>query len=138
MTSIRVRRIPLAKLIGQPVIMHDDRTARFDECAKHRPQICERAQQAGLAELDQAGIGVGMVVLELGAVVVDPFTLEEHSGARVMELPVVQHHKAGIPERVRPHVIVIRRISDLIDDQVVRRAAVPPDKFMRCEHRGNA
>jgi hypothetical protein len=71
-----------------------------------------------------------MVGAHLGAVVVAAPLAQQQGGTRMVQTGVVQDGQAGIPERVRPDVIVVRRIAELIDDQIVRLAAMAPRKIV--------
>ena len=45
-----------------------------------------------------------------------------------MELTIVEHDEAGIADEIRPHVVVKGRVAHLVDDQIVRLAAMVPDE----------
>ena len=86
---------------------------------RHRPRVVEMVVEARDRELSRVRVGVGMIPGELGAVVVGAEPAEQGRGPRVVQMRVVQHGQAGIPEEVRPEVVVMRRVADLVDGQVV-------------------
>ena len=65
-----------------------------------------------------------MVPLELGAIVRGASLAQQERGAGVMQMRVVQDDEAGIAERVGPLIIVVRRIAELVDDQIIGALAV--------------
>ena len=56
-----------------------------------------------------------MTVRELGAVVGLAPLAEERPGTCLVELRVVEHQEAWIPQRVGPHVVVTGGIADVVD-----------------------
>ena len=63
-----------------------------------------------------------MIGGELGAIVGGALRPQQRRRARVMQVRVVQDGQARISEEIRPEIIVMRRIADLVDRQVVRAA----------------
>ena len=53
----------------------------------------------------------------------------------MMELSIVQHDAPRIPNEVRPHVIVARRVAELIDHQVIGMLEVSPDEIVGTQNR---
>ncbi len=122
-------------LIGQPVVMHEDRPAGLDDDTQHRPQIGQRSQQADSAELREIRVRVGMIEPELTSIIVPPRLppLQQHASSRVVQLAIVQNDEARIADQIRPHVVVARRVAELIDDEIVRARAIFPDEVVRVE-----
>jgi hypothetical protein len=75
-----------------------------------------------------------MVVSELAAVVLVALLIQELACSRVMQLPVVKHHQAGMSHEIRPHVVVTWRVTHVEHGEIVRLTAVLPDEVMRIEH----
>ena len=123
----------LTNLVGKPEVVHDDEPARLDDGAKHGPEVCERAEQPVGPEFREIDVSIRMVEPELVPIVVVPLLLQQHSCAGVVELTVVENDEAGIADEIRPHVVVTRRVSHLIDDEVVPPAAILPEKVVRGE-----
>ena len=74
-----------------------------------------------------------MVVPEFGAIVVESPLIEQVPRAGVVHARIVQHDEARIGHQIRPQVVVARRIAELVDDEIVRRALMPPDEVVRVE-----
>ena len=97
---------------------------------RHRPGVVEVVVEARDRELSQVRVGVGMIPGELGAVVVGAERAEQGRRPRVVQVRVVQHGQAGIPEEVRPQIVVMRRVAELVDGQVVGSLLVPPHEVV--------
>ncbi len=76
-----------------------------------------------------------MVPAELGAIVSRPFLAEQEGGPGMVEVRVVQNHQARIVQRVGPLIIVVRRIAELVDHQVIGRETPSPHEVVRCRFR---
>ena len=79
-----------------------------------------------------------MIRDELLAIQVGAPASEQRRGARMVQPDVVQHGDPGEPEKVRPEIVVVRGIADLVDRQVVRPLPVPPDELVRRTRAGRA
>jgi hypothetical protein len=55
----------------------------------------------------------------------------------MMQMRVVENDETGVPEGVCPLVIVMRRISELIDVQLVRLTRMAPDEIVRRSSAGS-
>src|SRR5215211_8536319 len=72
-----------------------------------------------------------MIPTELGAIVVGAALAQQERGARVMQARVVQYDETREAQRVGPLIIVMRRIAELIDRQVIGRSPAAPDEVVR-------
>jgi hypothetical protein len=48
----------------------------------------------------------------------------------VVQLAVVENDESRIPGQIGPHVVVARRIPELVDDKVIAVATMLPDEIM--------
>ena len=72
-----------------------------------------------------------MVEPELVPVGVEPLLAEKQACPGMMQARVVQYDESWIGDEIRPHVVVERRVAELIDDEIVRCAAMLPDEIVR-------
>ncbi len=98
-------------------------------------EIGQRSQQADGAELGEIRVRVRMIEPELAPIIVLPRLplLQQHASSRVVQLAVVQNDEAREADQIRPHVVVARRVAELIDDEIVRARAVLPDEVVGVE-----
>ena len=87
--------------------------------------------EAGDGQLGQIRIGPGVIGGKLRAVVCRSPGPEERCRTGMMEVRIVQHREARIPEQIRPDVIMMGGIADLINHQVIGLYAMPPDELVR-------
>ena len=111
--------------------MNGDEPRRAHHYAQHRPEVVDRPAEAGDGVLDEPVRRVRMVVPELAPIVVGALRAEQTSRARVVQPRVVQHDEARIRREIRPHVVVARRIAQLIDDQIVGSPSMLPHEVVR-------
>ena len=71
---------------------------------------------------------------ELGAIVGNPLLPQEQSRPRMVQAGVVQHDQARVAQSVGPDVIVMRRIAELVDHEVVGIARVAPHEIVGGPH----
>src|SRR5206468_9639927 len=98
---------------------------------QHRPEVVDRSAQALDCVLDEVAGRVRMVEPELVPVGVEPLLAEKQACPGMMQARVVQYDESWICDEIRPHVVVERRVAELIDDEIVRCAAMLPDEIVR-------
>ena len=127
--------IGFTNLISQPVVMHEDRPAGLDDDTQHRPQIGQRSQQADGAELSEIRVRVGMIEPELTTIIVPPRLppLQQHASSRVVQLAIMQNDETRVTDQICPHIVVARRVAQLINDEIVRSRAILPDEVVGVE-----
>ena len=111
--------------------VHDDQTRGAHRGGHQRPDVEQGAAVGRHEHVRQLGRRRRMREAELGTVLVKPAVIEQQSGPRLVELPVVQHDEAGIPDEERPHEVVARRVAHLVDDQIVGVPELAPDELVR-------
>ena len=111
--------------------MHRHELDASDDEPRHRPGVVQVVVEAGDRQLGEVRAGVGMIPRELGAVVRGAERAEQGRRPRMMQVRIVEHRQAGIPEEVGPLVVVVRRVADLVDGQVVGSPLVPPHEVVR-------
>ena len=67
-----------------------------------------------------------MVVVEFAAVIVESPLRQEAARTGLVQPRVVQHDQAGMRGEIRPHIVVARRVTELIDDEIVGIALRAP------------
>ena len=74
---------------------------------------------------------VRMIEPELVPVVVEAPLVKQLPRPCVVQPRIVQHDQPGPGGEVGPHVIVKHGVAEMIDDEIVGRAAVAPDEVVR-------
>ena len=83
-------------------VVDGDRPGRHHDHAQHRPERVDRPAQPFDRVLREMAHRVGMIELELGAVVVGAVAAQQRACAGVVEPRVVQHDQAGDRRRDTP------------------------------------
>jgi len=129
------RRMLLAELLRQPLIVYGDHARRVHDDPPHRPDKRRRTESAVDGKVQDARVETGMVEVELLLVVVVARLFAQRRAARLVQLPVVQDHQARVPGQIAPQVIVMPAVTELIDNEVVGSPTVHPEEVVRVAHR---
>ena len=123
--------IGLAQISSDTRVVHRHYPRRLHDHPQHRPRVVNRPAESDDGILREAARGVGVVVPELAAVVVESLLLQQAARPRLVQPRVVQDDEAGEGGEVGPHVVVARRVTELIHDQIVGMAARHPQENRR-------
>ena len=114
------RRNFLAKPLGKGFAVHRHDARRRGNETRHRPVVIHWLSKPAMASSAKIRVRVRMIPRELDSIVGGTTRAKQRCGPRMMQVNIVEHGETGISEEVRPLVVVVRRISHLVDRQIVR------------------
>jgi hypothetical protein len=98
--------------------------------ANHGPFVIETAVEPLDGHLGEIRVSIRIVPCELRAIVRGSVRAQQRRRACVVQMRLVQHDQPGITERVGPFVVVMRRVAELVDGEVVRLLLVTPHEVV--------
>ena len=118
-------------LIGERRAMNGDEPRGARDEAGHRPVVEEVRVKSRHRQLSDVGVRLRVVRGKLSPVIVGAQRPKESGRPRMVQMRVVQHGQAWVSEEVGPQVVMVRRVANLKDRQVIRLLLMPPHEIVR-------